>query len=173
MPRQIAAKDTANLNGRPCTFVASAERTLLKVIREDFGLLGTSEGCGAGDCGACAVLVDGQRMLACLTKAGSVRGRSITTVEGISSDTSLRAAVDVFYEDEAFRCGVCAPGMVISVIAYLNEQPDLSDASLIARMNTNTCNCCGYGRIHAAIKRAAKALRAANEERATQKQATN
>lgn len=155
---------TLEVNGAAVRAALSSDRTLLQVIREDLSLTGTSEGCGGGDCGACAMLVDGKRTLACVTCAEFAKRKSVTTIEGIAADEALRAVHDAIIDDRAFPCGVCGPGMVLSVIAYLDEQPALSDAELIARMKTNTCNCCGNPRIHAAIRRAADAYRSARKQ---------
>jgi aerobic-type carbon monoxide dehydrogenase small subunit (CoxS/CutS family) len=156
------ALTTLVVNGTTFHFRFGRGRTLLQLIREDLSLSGTCEGCGGGDCGACAMLVDGKRTLACVTRAEFGRRKSITTVEGVAADIKLRPIHDAFMENPAFPCGVCGPGMVVSLIAYMNEEPDLSDSTLIARMSTNTCNCCGYPRIHSAITRAAAAYRSAH-----------
>ena len=155
---------TLKVNGASVRSTLTPERTLLQLIREDLQLTGTSEGCGGGDCGACAMLVDGKRTLACVTGADFAKRKTVTTIEGVAADPTLQPIYDAFMEDRAFPCGVCGPGMVLSVIAYLNESPDLSDASLIAQMKNNTCNCCGNPRIHAAIRRAANAYRSARQQ---------
>jgi aerobic-type carbon monoxide dehydrogenase small subunit (CoxS/CutS family) len=162
MKRTPAA--TFKVNGASVRSALKTDRTLLQLIREDLSLAGTSEGCGGGDCGACAMLVDGKRTLACITSAEFAKRKSVTTIEGIAANETLRAVHDAIIDDRAFPCGVCGPGMVLSVIAYLEEQPDLNNAALSARMKTNTCNCCGNPRIHAAIGRAADAYRSARPQ---------
>ena len=150
----------ATVNGKPQQLDAIADRSLLETLREDLGLTGTRDGCsGAGDCGSCAVLVDGKRVLACKTSVLQVANQSIITIEGLASGEMLHPVQQVFLDDNAFQCGFCTAGMIMSVVAHVTEQPGIDDASLLAKMNDNLCRCCGYARIAPACTRAAAAMR--------------
>lgn len=154
----------ATVNGKNQSLDATSDRTLLEVLREDLGLIGTRNGCGTGDCGACSILVEGKRTLACQTAVESVAGKSITTIEGLADGETLHPVQQVFLDENAFQCGFCTSGMILSVVGHLNESPNLSDDELLAKMNENLCRCCGYARIAPAIKQAAAAVRDSRKE---------
>ena len=163
MQVQSDSRVTATINGAAQPLDASPDRSLLEVLREDLGLTGTRDGCsGAGDCGSCAVLVEGRRSLACRMHASEVEGRAVTTIEGLAKGEQLHAAQQVFLDDNAFQCGFCTSGMIISLVGHLNQTPTIDDAALLAKMDANLCRCCGYARIAPAITRAAAAIRNAN-----------
>ena len=154
----------ATVNGQPQQLDATPHRTLLEVLREDHQLTGTRDGCsGAGDCGSCAIHVDGRRRLACRTSVAEIEGRSVTTIEGLASGDQLHAVQQVFLDDNAFQCGFCTAGMIMSVVGHLNETPEISDEALMAKMDANLCRCCGYAAIRPAILRAAAAMRSGRD----------
>jgi aerobic-type carbon monoxide dehydrogenase small subunit (CoxS/CutS family) len=162
---QVASDEqvAVTVNGKPQTLNASPDRSLLEVLREDLGLTGTRDGCsGAGDCGSCAILVEGRRTLACRTAVSDVAEKKLMTIEGLASGEQLHPAQQVFLDDNAFQCGFCTAGMIMSLVGHLQETPNLDDAALLAKMDANLCRCCGYARIASAIKRAAAAIREAN-----------
>lgn len=146
---------TLSVNGRERTVTTDAERTLLDVLREDFQLTGTKYGCGRAECGACTVLVDGRPVWSCTQSAAGVAGKEITTIEGLSSGDDLHPVQQAFLAEGAMQCGYCTPGMILRVVALLEQDPNPSDEALIAWMNGNLCRCNGYARIVNAIRRAA------------------
>lgn len=156
---QIPRTVLARVNGKPHELDASPDRSLLEVLREDLGLTGSHNGCGAGECGACAVLVDGVRTLSCRTLVESVAEKSILTIEGLADADSLHPVQQAFLDENAFQCGFCTSGMIMSVVGHLNENPQISDDELILKMDENLCRCCGYAKIAPAVRRAAEAVR--------------
>lgn len=154
----------ATVNRRPARLDATPGRPLLDVLREDLGLTGTRDaGCaGEGECGACAVLVDGRRVLACAATAADVAGRTVVTIEGLAADDgTLHPAQQAFLDDGAFQCGYCTAGMIVSVVAHVTEMPGIADDELLAKMDANVCRCCGYAKIAPACLKAAKMMREA------------
>jgi carbon-monoxide dehydrogenase small subunit len=135
---------------------------LLDVLREDLGLTGTKEGCGEGECGACAVLLDGLLVNSCLVPALQARGAAVTTIEGIA-ERAGRAAGGLSAVQEAFlacggaQCGMCTPGMVVAAESLLERCPRPSDAELRAGLAGNLCRCTGYAKIFDAVREAAAA----------------
>ncbi|MBC7785489.1 MAG: (2Fe-2S)-binding protein [Burkholderiales bacterium] len=152
------------VNGNEHRLTTDPDRPLLDVLREDLHLNGTHYGCGAGDCGACSVLVDGKRIFSCSTAINEVAevagteaaGQSITTIEGLSNGAKLHPVQQAFLDEGAFQCGYCTPGMIVAATALLKEKPSPSDAEIIEGMNGNICRCCGYARMISAIRRAAE-----------------
>ncbi|HEV7301699.1 MAG TPA: (2Fe-2S)-binding protein [Tepidisphaeraceae bacterium] len=147
------------VNGKPHRIAAPSTCSLLEVLREELRLTGTRYGCGSGDCGACAVHVDGKRALACTTTLADVADRSVTTIEGLATGDQLQPVQQAFLDDNAFQCGYCTSGMIMTAVALLNEQPDADDAALLKGMDANLCRCCGYERILATVRRAAAMAR--------------
>ncbi len=129
--------------------------TLLDALRERLALTGTKMGCNHGQCGACTVLVDGQRVLSCLTLAVACEGKEITTIEGISSGGVLHPLQQAFIDQDAFQCGFCTPGQILSAIACIEEGHAGSDAELREFMSGNLCRCAAYPNIIAAIRQVA------------------
>jgi carbon-monoxide dehydrogenase small subunit len=128
-------------------------RTLLEVLRNDFGLTGTKEGCDGGECGACTVLIDGEPVLSCLTLAVDVQRKSIITIEGLAHDGELDPIQKVFVEEGAFQCGFCTPGMILSAKALFacNISPTIEDIK--EAISGNLCRCTGYSKpIRALVK---------------------
>lgn len=139
------------VNGRACELAAQAR--LLDALREGLGLVGTREGCGAGACGACHVLVDGRSVASCELSVEACEGRAVTTVEGL--DTRLRAA---FVAEQAAQCGYCSSGMLVAAAALLRANPRPSEADVKAALDRHLCRCGAHPRIVRAVRRAAEAL---------------
>jgi aerobic-type carbon monoxide dehydrogenase small subunit (CoxS/CutS family) len=134
------------------------DRNLLSFIRYDLGLTGTKYGCGEGLCGACAVLVDGQPLRACMTTVRATAGGSITTVEGLAADGRLHPVQQAFVEESAMQCGYCIPGFIIAAVGLLNRDPNPSPAQIREALAENMCRCGVYQRIQRAVERAAQAM---------------
>ena len=153
------AKIQCVINKRQQTLETEPDRTLLEVLREDLHMTGTKYGCGEGVCGACSVLVGGQRLFSCTTAAGEVEGKEVTTLEGLSTGGELHPVQQAFLDEGAFQCGYCTAGMVMNAIALLEENANPTDEQIAAGMNDNLCRCCGYPGILRAVRRAADAMR--------------
>ena len=128
--------------------------TLLDALRERLGLVGTKKGCDRGECGACTVHVDGRRINACLTLAVMQDGRDITTIEGLARGAELGAVQAAFVEHDAFQCGYCTPGQILSAIACVREGHAGTEAQIREYMSGNICRCAAYPNIVAAVKQA-------------------
>lgn len=144
------------VNGGERSTTTDPERTLLEVLREDFGLLGTKYGCGEGQCGACSVLVDGRRMNACRTAVSKVQGRSVVTIEGLAKGDELHPVQQAFLDLAAYQCGFCTAGMILCAAALLEANPTPTEAEIVAGMDRNICRCCSYPKIVRAVRRAAE-----------------
>lgn len=136
-------------------------RTLLQVIREDLGLIGTKEGCGEGDCGACTVLLEGKAVNSCLVLAAEADGRNVTTIEGLAHEGKLHPLQQAFIDEGAVQCGYCTPGMLLSAKALLDENLSPTEAQIRQAIAGNLCRCTGYVRIISAVSKAAQAVVAA------------
>lgn len=141
------------LNGKELLIHAPPDRRVVDLLREDLGLSGTKEGCGSGECGACAILVDGEARLSCLMLAAQWEGRSIITVEGLSSDRSLHPVQQAFVEAGAVQCGFCTPGMVLVSVDFLQHNPMPTRAEIREALSGNLCRCTGYQKIVDAVER--------------------
>jgi xanthine dehydrogenase YagT iron-sulfur-binding subunit len=128
--------------------------TLLDALREDAGLTGVKKGCDHGQCGACTVLIDGRRVLSCLTLAAAAQGRAITTIEGLVHGDELHPVQAAFIEKDAFQCGYCTPGQICSAVGLLNERHAKTDDDIREQMAGNICRCGAYPNIVAAIRSA-------------------
>jgi xanthine dehydrogenase YagT iron-sulfur-binding subunit len=149
------------INERQHRVALDVRTTLLDALREHLGLTGTKKGCDQGQCGACTVLVDGRRVLSCLTLAASVQGHSIMTIEGIGGrNGELHPMQQAFIEHDAFQCGYCTPGQILSAIACVNEGHADSDAAIRESMSGNICRCGAYPNIVAAVNQAKLSMRA-------------
>lgn len=148
------------LNGIATTVSIEPSRTLLSVLREDLGLVGTKEGCNDAECGACMVLVDGQPLNSCSYLAVQVDGRQVTTVEGLAGTDELAPLQRAFLAHGGVQCGFCTPGMLISATALLAREPDPSEESIRASLSGNLCRCTGYTGIVKAVQAAAAEIRA-------------
>jgi xanthine dehydrogenase YagT iron-sulfur-binding subunit len=126
--------------------------SLLDALREHLELTGSKKGCDQGTCGACTVWVDGRRVLACLTLAVTCEGRAVTTIEGIAPEGELHPMQRAFIEHDAFQCGFCTSGQIMSAIALLDEGGATSDEEIAERMSGNICRCAAYPHIRSAIR---------------------
>ena len=143
---------TAIVNGAPVIAEVAADARLLDVLREQWGLLGTKEGCAAGECGACTVLVDGLAVNACLVPAAQVQGRDVRTVEGLAQRGMLGALQRQFIESGAIQCGFCTPGMLMSAAALLAQVRKPTRGEIAEAIAGNLCRCTGYEAIIDAIE---------------------
>jgi aerobic-type carbon monoxide dehydrogenase small subunit (CoxS/CutS family) len=121
-----------SVNGVDKTITTDSQRRLLDVLREEFQLTGTKYGCGEGQCGACAVLVNGKRLLSCISPITVAEGESITTIEGLAQGDSLHEVQEAFLEEEAMQCGYCTSGMILSAVALLEKNPNPSEDEIAA-----------------------------------------
>ena len=126
--------------------------TLLDALRDELELTGTKKGCDQGACGACTVLLDGKRVLSCLTLAAQCEGREVTTIEGLAPDGRLHAVQEAFIRHDGFQCGYCTPGQIVSAVALLREGRAGSDEEIREFMSGNLCRCGAYPNIVAAIR---------------------
>jgi aerobic carbon-monoxide dehydrogenase small subunit len=143
------------LNGTGVTVEAPPDRRVVDLLREDLGLTGTKEGCGEGDCGACAVLIDGESRLSCLMLAAQLEGRAVVTIEGLARDGRLHPVQEAFIEKGAVQCGYCTPGMVIAAVDLLGRNPQPSREQIRDGLAGNLCRCTGYQKIVDAVESAA------------------
>lgn len=166
--REIDPRDPISLalkiNEREHRLSLDVRTTLLDALRERLGLTGAKKGCDHGQCGACTVLIDGRRVLSCLTLARSAQGRSITTIEGLAKqDGELHPMQQAFIDHDAFQCGYCTPGQILSAIGCVHEGHAESAAAIREYMSGNLCRCGTYPNIVAAMEQA-KAMMIARKE---------
>ena len=138
---------------------APTDRRVVDILREDLLLTGTKESCGAGDCGACTILVDGETRLSCLMLAAQLEGRDIVTIEGLSRDGTLHPVQKAFIEHGAVQCGFCTPGMALATVDLLNRNSDPTREEIRDALAGNLCRCTGYQKIVDSVEMAAAALR--------------
>jgi len=150
---------TMTVNGVQRTVSTDPERPLLDVLREDLHLTGTKYGCGEGRCGACTVLMDGKRTLACVTPVSLANKKAITTIEGLAKGDTLHPVQEAFLEEGAIQCGYCTSGMILTAAALLQENPNPTDEQIVTGMNGNICRCNGYVKIVNAVRKAAQKMR--------------
>jgi carbon-monoxide dehydrogenase small subunit len=147
---------TVTVNGEPYQALVQANRSLLDFLREDLALTGTKSGCNQGDCGACTVLLDGRAVLSCLTLAVEADGYTVTTIEGLATAAGLHPVQQAFLNHAAVQCGFCTPGMVLSSVALLAENPHPTAPEVRHAIAGNLCRCTGYGQIVEAVLAAAE-----------------
>ena len=152
------------VNGREARPTVPAYRTLLEALR-DIGHREVKSGCEKGDCGACAVLLDGMAVDSCLTLAWTAEGKEITTVLGLGDLDALHPVQQAFSEGGAAQCGYCTPGIIIAAKAILDENPDPSEEEIRVGLSGNLCRCTGYTKVFEAVAEAGAALRAAGSGR--------
>jgi len=145
------------LNGRPTSLDTDEDRRLLWVLRTDLGLTGAKYGCGAGICGACTVLVDGEAVRSCVTPLRAVRDREVTTIEGLAHDGALHPLQQAFLDHGGFQCGYCTSGMILSAAALLREQPAAGREAIAAGLERHLCRCGAHTRILDAVEAVARA----------------
>jgi xanthine dehydrogenase YagT iron-sulfur-binding subunit len=146
-----------HVNGAARQLRVDAWVTLLDALRDRLGLTGTKKGCDQGACGACTVLVDGRRVLSCLTLAAQCEGRQVLTIEGLATDGARHPLQEAFLRHDAFQCGYCTPGQLLSAVALLAEGRAGSDQEVREFMSGNLCRCGAYPNIVAAIRQVAGA----------------
>ncbi len=156
MQKQIA---TFMINGEEHEVIIESHFLLIDVLRDKVGLTGTKYACGAGDCGACTVLIDGKPTFSCLTLAQTAIGKSIVTIEGLADGLTLHPIQQAFVDKGAIQCGFCTPGMVMSAKALLDENPSPTRAEIEAGLAGNLCRCTGYASIVDAVEEAAAIMR--------------
>jgi carbon-monoxide dehydrogenase small subunit len=146
------------VNGEPTQVYVDPAATLLEVLREDLGLTGTKHGCELGECGACAVLLDGVAVLACLVLAAECDGRGVETVEGLADGPRLHPLQAAFADVGGSQCGYCTPGVLMTAKALLDTEPDPSRDRIGEALSGNLCRCTGYVQIVEAVEAAAATL---------------
>ena len=154
---------TLLVNGKEQNVEVAPEETLLNVLRDHLELTGTKYGCGEGQCGACTVLLDGSAVRSCRTQVSAAAGKKITTVEGLARGDTLHPVQRAFLQAEAFQCGYCTPGMILSAVALLEHTPKPTDKQIVRYMEGNVCRCGTYERIIQAVKWAATFSRSKHE----------
>ena len=147
------------INHREIECACHPNKTLLEVLREDLGLVGTKHGCEMGHCGACTVLVDGKPVLSCLVLAVEAQGQKIRTVEGLADGAKLHPIQQAFAECGAAQCGYCTPGFLMTGAALIERRQELNDAEIREAISGNLCRCTGYTKIVEAISLAASRMK--------------
>jgi xanthine dehydrogenase YagT iron-sulfur-binding subunit len=156
-PERAPMDMVLEVNGRDHRLALDVRTTLLDALREHLGLTGSKKGCDQGQCGACTVHLDGRRVLSCLTLAAAVQGRKVTTIEGLADGGELHPMQAAFVEHDAFQCGYCTPGQIMSAVACVREGRAGSPQAIREYMSGNLCRCAAYPKIVAAIQQAAAA----------------
>jgi len=142
------------VNGEAVSVHCDAAKTLLEVLRDDLALTGTKHGCELGECGACAVLMDGRPVLSCLVLAVECGGAAVTTVEGLADGPALHPLQEAFAEKGAAQCGYCTPGMLVTAKHLLDQTPNPSRGEIVRALSGNLCRCTGYQQIYEAVEAA-------------------
>ncbi len=158
---QASIPMSLRINGTDHKLNLDARTTLLDALREHVGLVGSKKGCDHGQCGACTVHVNGERVLSCLTLAAQAQGRSVTTIEGLAQGDVLHPMQQAFVDNDAFQCGYCTPGQIMSAVACVTEGRARNDDEIREYMSGNLCRCAAYPNIVAAIRVAAPKMRRA------------
>ena len=146
----------AKINGEPLEFMADTRDSLLEALRDRIGLTGAKEGCNNGNCGACAVIMDGRLVNSCCVLAAEVEGSEITTVEGLEQNGQLSTLQQTFLEDAALQCGICTPGFLVASTALLDFNPHPTEHEIRYWLAGNLCRCTGYDKIVRAVQHAAE-----------------
>ncbi|SPJ16565.1 Carbon monoxide dehydrogenase small chain [Syntrophobacter sp. SbD2] len=147
------------LNGKQTDVDVPPDRKFVNVLREDLGITGAKEGCGAGECGSCTILVDGRACLSCLMAAVQLQGRQVTTIEGLAAGGTLHPVQEAFIEYGAVQCGFCTPGVILAAVHLLNQNPDPTREQIRVGLSGNLCRCSGYVKIVDAVEAAARKMR--------------
>ena len=150
---------TATINGEQTDFLADQRDSLLEALRERIGLTGAKEGCNNGNCGACAVIMDGRLVNSCCVMAAEVEGADITTIEGVASEDALHPLQQAFLEEAALQCGICTPGFIMASKALLEQNPSPSEHEIRFWLAGNLCRCTGYDKIIRAVMSASEKMR--------------
>jgi len=150
---------TFTVNDIEYEVAVAPNRTLTQVLRDDLNLLGTKEGCGVGDCGACTVIMDGKPVNSCLVLAVQAGGSRIKTIEGVASGDSLHPVQETFVEMGAIQCGFCTPGMILSATSLLEKNPHPTEQEVRQALSGNLCRCTGYQKIVEAVQEASRRMK--------------
>ncbi|SCG84518.1 carbon-monoxide dehydrogenase small subunit [Proteiniborus sp. DW1] len=148
-----------NVNGIVHKVEIEEDMRLVDVLRDKLGLLGTKEGCGEGECGACTVIMDGETVASCLVMAFQAEGKEILTIEGLSKGEKIHPIQQAFLDEGAVQCGFCIPGMVLSAKALLDKNSSPNRSEIREAISGNLCRCTGYNKIVNAVEKAAKDLK--------------
>jgi aerobic carbon-monoxide dehydrogenase small subunit len=151
---------SATINGDEVDFVCTTEQSLLDVLRSELHMMGTKNGCGTGDCGACTVILNGRPINACLVLGAEVEGATIETIEGMANGNELHPLQQKFLDHAALQCGICTPGMLNMAKALLEKNPDPTETEVRFGLAGNLCRCTGYDKIVRAVLDAAAEMRA-------------
>ncbi|MGM0471039.1 MAG: (2Fe-2S)-binding protein [Bacillota bacterium] len=143
---------TLTVNNREYSFDVEPDLRLVDLLREKLGLMGTKEGCGEGECGACTVIMDGNTVHSCMVLAAQSDGSEVLTIEGLGSADNLHPLQEAFIEHGAVQCGFCTPGMILSAKNLLDKNPSPTEEEIKEGISGNICRCTGYSKIIAAIK---------------------
>jgi xanthine dehydrogenase YagT iron-sulfur-binding subunit len=154
----LPVKVTLQVNGGSKPLNIDARTTVLDALREHIGLPGSKKGCDHGQCGACTVLIEGRRVLSCLTLAVAAQDQQIITIEGLSKDGELHPMQQAFIDKDAFQCGFCTPGQILSGVSCVKEGHATDEETIREYMSGNICRCAAYPNIVAAVKQAASAI---------------
>ena len=146
------------VNGQSQQISTEPHRTLLDILRDDLGLMGTKDGCSEGECGACTVLLDGEPVNACLVLAGQSEGHELLTIEGLAKEGRLHPLQRHFVEAAAVQCGFCTPGLIMSSVALLERNCTPTDNQIRTALGGNLCRCTGYSKIVEAVQLAAEEM---------------
>jgi carbon-monoxide dehydrogenase small subunit len=150
---------SATINGEEQEFLADSRDSLLEALRDRIGLTGAKEGCNNGNCGACAVIMDGRLVNSCCVLAAEVEGASILTIEGVAGEGELHPIQQCFLEEAALQCGICTPGFIMSSKALLEQNPNPTEHEIRFWLSGNLCRCTGYDKIVRAVQRAGEIMR--------------
>jgi carbon-monoxide dehydrogenase small subunit len=159
LPRQSKKHIHFTLNGEHTEVAFAPHKTLLEVLREDLNLTGTKHGCELGECGTCAVLVDGRSILSCLMLGLDAEGRDVKTIEGMANGAELHPLQQTFADLGAAQCGYCSPGFLLVAEELLNKSPNPTRAEIQEALSGNLCRCTGYIKIYEAVELAAAQIR--------------
>ncbi len=146
------------LNGKPECMDTLPDQRVVDLLREKFGLVGTKECCGSGECGACTILVDGESRLSCLMLAAQLEGRTVLTIEGVATEGKLHVVQQAFVDYGAVQCGFCTPGMILATLDLLRRIPEPTREEVRSGLSGNLCRCTGYQKIVDAVMAAAQML---------------
>lgn len=152
------------LNGKHTKSIMSPNNSLCDFLHDQAGMTGVKKGCDTGECGACTVLIDGKPVTSCLVLAPQINRRTVTTIEGLGSESRLHPLQEAFIELDAVQCGYCIPGMILSLSALLDETKNPTEQEIRRHLSGNLCRCTGYEQQIDAVKLAARRMAVANKE---------